>query len=378
VKRRDEIVVGATVFAALAAIVLGALWLSETQLGKGGETYTARFRTMGGLGVGDPVVLRGVRVGRVAQIRLGERNWVEAEVEVYRGVVTPPRPAIIAASASLFGEWQAGIINLDQVPDDPNVRRELAEAQAEGDELWPGATLPDIGQLTAQANRIATDIAGVSSRVQEAFDSAAVGRLRQAIVDFERIADQIAGFTEQQTNLLSGVGQRLEEGSGLLTSAAQSLQSSLARVDSATNRGELARILENTQLASEQFALASRGVQEMVGAARDNQQSLVRMIVAADSVMTRVQNREGTLGLLVGDSTLYRETTLAVQQLRSLLADIQANPRKYFRFSVFYVIGFGMKSGFLASCSVPRAAFSVRRIAHGRTLHAARYTLHGR
>jgi phospholipid/cholesterol/gamma-HCH transport system substrate-binding protein len=335
VKRRDEVVVGVTVFAALAVIVLGALWLSEAELGRGGETYTARFRTMGGLGVGDPVVLRGVRVGRVAQIRLGERNWVEAEVEVYRGVVPPPRPAIIAAPASLFGEWQAGIISLDQVPDDPNVRRELAEAQAEGGDLWPGTTLPDIGQLTAQANRIATDIASVSSRVQEAFDSAAVDRLRQAMRDFERIADQIARFTEQQTGMLSGVGARLEEGSGLLTSAAQSLQSSLARVDSATNRGELARILENTQLASEHVAMASRSVQELAGAARDNQESLVRMIVAADSVMTRIQNRQGTLGLLVGDSALYLETTLAVQQLRSLLADIQANPRKYFRFSVF-------------------------------------------
>jgi phospholipid/cholesterol/gamma-HCH transport system substrate-binding protein len=153
--------------------------------------------------------------------------------------------------------------------------------------------------------------------------------------DFERIADQIARFTEQQTGMLSGVGARLEEGSGLLTSAAQSLQSSLARVDSATNRGELARILENTQLASEHVAMASRSVQELAGAARDNQESLVRMIVAADSVMTRIQNRQGTLGLLVGDSALYLETTLAVQQLRSLLADIQANPRKYFRFSVF-------------------------------------------
>jgi phospholipid/cholesterol/gamma-HCH transport system substrate-binding protein len=334
-KRRDEIVVGATVFAALALIVFGAIWLSEAELGKGGETYVARFRTVGGLGVGDPVVLRGVRVGRVAEIRLGERNWVEAELEVYRGVVVPPRPAIVAASASLFGEWQAGIISLDQVPEDPNVRRELAEATAEGDGLWPGATLPDIGQLTAQANRIATDIASVSSRVQEAFDSAAVGRLRQAIRDFERIADQIAGFTEQQTNLLGGVGQRLEEGSGLLTRAAQSLQSSLARVDSATNRGELTRILENTQLASEQMAMASRSIQELAGAARENQESLVRMIVAADSVMTRVQNRQGTVGLLVGDSTLYVEATLAVQQLRSLLTDIQANPRKYFRFSVF-------------------------------------------
>jgi phospholipid/cholesterol/gamma-HCH transport system substrate-binding protein len=335
VKRRDEIVVGVTVFAALALIVLGALWLSEAELGQGGERYGARFRTVGGLGVGDPVVLSGVRVGRVASIQLGERNWVEAQVEVYRGTVLPPRPAIVAASASLFGEWQAGIISLEQIPDDPNVRREIAEAQAEGDDLWPGATLPDIGQLTAQANRIATDIASVSSRVQEAFDSAAVGRLRQAIRDFERIADRLAGFTEQQTSLLGGVGQRLEEGSDLLTRAAQSLQTSLARVDSATNRGELARILENTQLASEQVALASRGVQELIGAAHDHRESLVRMILAADSVMSRVQNRQGTLGLLVGDSTLYVETTLAVQQLRSLLADIQANPRKYFRFSVF-------------------------------------------
>jgi phospholipid/cholesterol/gamma-HCH transport system substrate-binding protein len=106
-------------------------------------------------------------------------------------------------------------------------------------------------------------------------------------------------------------------------------------VDSATNRGELTRILENTQMASEQMAMASRSIQELAGAARDNQESLVRMIVAADSVMTRIQNRQGTVGLLVGDSTLYVEATLAVQQLRSLLTDIQANPRKYFRFSVF-------------------------------------------
>ena len=42
-----------------------------------------------------------------------------------------------------------------------------------------------------------------------------------------------------------------------------------------------------------------------------------------------------TLGLLVADSALYRETTLTMIQLRQLLSDIQANPRKYFTFSVF-------------------------------------------
>jgi phospholipid/cholesterol/gamma-HCH transport system substrate-binding protein len=334
-KRRDELVVGVTVFSVLLLVVAGTLWLSQADLARGTSVHAARFRTVGGLGVGDPVVLRGVRVGRVSQIRLGERNWVEAELQIYGDVALPGAPAIIAASASLFGEWQAGIIALEQAPDDPNVRRALEEARAEGDDLWPGATLPDIGQLTAQAGRIATDIASVSSRIQEAFDSTAVHELQESIRDFGRVADQIAQFTEQQTNVLRGVGERLDEGSTILTRAAVSLENSLARVDSATNQGELARILENTQMASEQIAQASRGFNELVGAAAANQQSLVRVILAADSVMTRIQDRSGTIGLLVGDSTLYVETTRAVQQLRSLLADIQANPRKYFKFSVF-------------------------------------------
>lgn len=334
-KRRDEVVVGATVVVALAMIIAGALWLSESDLGRSGENYTARFRTVGGLGVGDPVVLRGVRVGRVAAIRLGERNWVEAELQVYRDVALPEDPAIVAASASLFGEWQAGIISLGQTPDDPNVRRDLDDAAAQGNDAWPGATLPDIGQLTAQAGRIATDIASVSSRVQQAFDSTAVTALQQSIRDFGRVADQIATFAEQQTTILSGVGRRLEQGSDVLADAAVSLQTSLARVDSATNRGELAQILDNTQAASRSVREASKGFNELVGLASENQQSLVRMLLAADSVMSRIVNREGTLGMLVGDTTLYVETMQAVVQLRTLLADIQANPRKYFKFSVF-------------------------------------------
>jgi len=35
------------------------------------------------------------------------------------------------------------------------IRQAIAEAQAAGSGKWPGATLPDIGELTAQASRIA-------------------------------------------------------------------------------------------------------------------------------------------------------------------------------------------------------------------------------
>ncbi|MGH7590040.1 MAG: MlaD family protein, partial [Gemmatimonadales bacterium] len=82
-KRTNEFLVGLVVIVAVVAVVAGALWLSETHLGRVQELQAARFRTVGGLKVGDPVTLRGVRVGRVEQIRLAGDNWVETDLRIY-------------------------------------------------------------------------------------------------------------------------------------------------------------------------------------------------------------------------------------------------------------------------------------------------------
>ncbi len=334
-KRENEFAVGVVVITALALVVGGALWLSGAHLGKTEAVYTARFRTVGGLGVGNPVVLRGVRVGRVEGIRLAPGNWVEADLKIYSGVTTPAKPAVIAASASLFGEWAATLISADPPPNDPNIRQALAEAQGAGGGKWPGATLPDIGQLTAQASRIATDIGTVAARVQTAFDSQAVSDLRRSIHDFGQIADRLARVTNEQADVIGNVGSNLSKGSDVLAQAATDLQAALGRVDSATNQGQLATILNNSATASTDLRSASQDFRALMSAANRNQESLVRTLVSADTILSRIANRSGTLGLMVGDSALYRETTLTMIQLRQLLSDIQANPRKYFTFSVF-------------------------------------------
>jgi phospholipid/cholesterol/gamma-HCH transport system substrate-binding protein len=335
VKRENEFAVGLVVIAAFAAIVGGALWLSGAHLGRTEAVHTARFRTVGGLGVGNPVVLRGVRVGRVESIRLASGNWVEADLKIYGGVTLPEKPAVVAASVSLFGEWAASLVSLDQPLDDPTVRQALTEAAAAGGDRWPGATLPDIGQLTAQAGRIATDIAAVAARVQTAFDSEAVVELRRSIRDFGEIADRLAKAANEQAGNIGVVGENLRRGSTALARASSTLESTLGRVDTATNQGQLATILNNAAAASQDMRSASQDVRDLLEAAHRNQESLVRVLLAADTVMSRIANRSGTLGLLVADSALYRETTLTMIQLRQLLSDIQANPRKYFTFSVF-------------------------------------------
>ena len=334
-KRENEFAVGMVVIVAFALVVGGALWLSGTHLGGAEAVYTARFRTLGGLGVGNPVALRGVRVGRVEAIRLAPGNWVEADLKIYTGVAVPTRPAVIAASASLFGEWAAELVSQDQLPNDPNVRRDIAAAAAAGGTKWPGATLPDIGQLTAQASRIASDIATVANRVQTAFDSEAVNELRRSIRDFGQIADRLARVTNEQADVFGTVGTNLRKGSDALSSAATTLQNTLGRVDTATNQGQLATILNNGAAASANVRGASQDFRDLLDAAHKNQESLVRVLVNADTVMSRIANRSGTLGLFVGDSTLYIESKNTMIQLRQLLADIQANPRKYFTFSVF-------------------------------------------
>jgi phospholipid/cholesterol/gamma-HCH transport system substrate-binding protein len=334
-KRENEFAVGMVVIVAFALVVGGALWLSGTHLGGAEALYTARFRTLGGLGVGNPVALRGVRVGRVEAIRLAPGNWVEADLKIYAGVAVPTRPAVIAASASLFGEWAAELVSQDQLPNDPNVRRDVAAAAAAGGTKWPGATLPDIGQLTAQASRIASDIATVANRVQTAFDSEAVTELRRSIRDFGQIADRLARVTNEQADVFGTVGTNLRKGSDALSSAATTLQNTLGRVDTATNQGQLATILNNGAAASANVRGASQDFRDLLDAAHKNQESLVRVLVNADTVMSRIANRSGTLGLFVGDSTLYIESKNTMIQLRQLLADIQANPRKYFTFSVF-------------------------------------------
>ena len=78
------------------------------------------------------MTLRGVRVGRVQQIRLADNNWVEADLKVQTDVDLPVRPAVIAASSSLFGEWAANIVSADLPQEDPSVRMMLTEAGRPG------------------------------------------------------------------------------------------------------------------------------------------------------------------------------------------------------------------------------------------------------
>ncbi|MGH7497983.1 MAG: MlaD family protein [Gemmatimonadales bacterium] len=334
-KRGNEFAVGLAIVAALALVTVGALWLSETDVNKKKDLYTARFRTVGGLGVGAPVTLRGVKVGQVQAIRLVENEWVETEFSIDREVELPAKPAVISAAASLFGEWSANIIPFEPLPVDPNLRSALVESDRAGGEAWPGATLPDIGQLTAQASRIAGDVGDITQRIGQAFDSTALKNLQQSVKDLAAISQRMVLFANAQTNRIDRVSQNVATTSDAFAGVAKTFQGAVARLDTATSDNQLKDILNNGRASSTDLRQAASDLRSVMAAARENQVSLFRVVQQADSLMTKLQQGNGTLGMLATDSTLYHETTKTVIQFRELLTDIQEHPKKYLKISVF-------------------------------------------
>lgn len=335
-RRRNEVVVGGSILAALAAVAAGVIWLGEVQLSGPRRLEEARFRSVGGLGVGDAVTLRGVKVGRVEAIRLAGDDWVAVDLRLDREVEVPDAPAAVVTPSSLFGEWAVTVVSRTAPFDDPSVPRQFAEAvEVHGTSAWPGATQIDISQLTAKAGQIAGDIATLTGRVETVFDSAMAVKLRTTVGELAQLASDLQAFVRQQQGRVERTAESAERGAGSLAEAAADFAAAAARLDSATGDRQLQEILESGRSSAGDLRAASADIRALTSAVNERQGSVIRTIVATDSLLTRLAEGRGTLGMLAQDSVLYQETALTVRELRKLLADLQANPRKYFKFSVF-------------------------------------------
>jgi phospholipid/cholesterol/gamma-HCH transport system substrate-binding protein len=215
------------------------------------------------------------------------------------------------------------------------VERELGEAAAAGGNLWPGTTLPDIGEITLQASRIAGDIGTITKRVGGALDSTAVAEVRASLRDLRTTVLRLTEMANQQSENFSKMSGNLTRASGEVDVGSRRFNTIMGRVDSATADGQLQQLVSETRQTSAALRQLAADMQAIVSDVRDHRGSLVRVLESSDSLLSRVQEGRGTLSLLARDSALYHEATGAVRQLRGLLADIQANPRRYFRFSVF-------------------------------------------
>lgn len=333
-KRVNDAVVGITVLAVLAALLVSLAWVKQADFGRRRREVVARVRDVGNTRVGNAVVIRGVVAGSVQTIELAPRGWVQIHMKLDRSVDLPSDPVVLLNESSLFGEWQASIEERSSLPADAAVRQAIAEASGEQGVL-PGASFPGIGKLTEVAGQIAGDVAHVASRVETAFDAQAAIELRASIKNVSDLSTTLASTVRAHASDIDTVAWQLRSAAASIDATANTVQRMATRVDTSMQSGDLRQIVANVSAASADLRRATAQVNDLATRFSRSQGSLEAFLANGDSILVKVNAGQGSLGLFVNDPSVYRRTDSTLVQLQALIADIKANPGKYIRVHIF-------------------------------------------
>ncbi len=308
-KRSGDIKWGGLKLGIVSLIAIGLLiWASLT--GGGGSilrpksTVKTWFPTISGLVVGSPVWINGVEVGQVSDISV-DKLVSEGKIEVSMGISRKYWNLLRQDSKARLGT--VGLLGDKFV--------EIFAGTAGSPELKPGdfilgerpadlaATLSSTPELLKNADRLLTSLTAIADQINAGRGS--IGKLFREDQFYVETRDAMARIREiAQALSEKKVGNRLA-----------SLAANLDSLTAAINRGEgsLGKLVKD----SSWFVNLSRSTAKM------------------DSLFSKIDRGEGSLGLLTSDDKLYREAQQTLTEMKRLLADIQKNPKKYVKMSIF-------------------------------------------
>jgi phospholipid/cholesterol/gamma-HCH transport system substrate-binding protein len=330
-----EVVVGLIIIVSALVGAIGTLWLKGTRFGETVTRVDVLVRDVGQLMEGNEVTFRGVSIGRVTDVRVEQGgNAVRVSLELEGEVDLARDAVVIIAPESLFGDWQAEIVTKSRFP--RYSYYEVEEGRTEdGVPVLGGYALPDISRLTATAEAVSENLAELTDRVERAFNEETATSLQTAIGNIEQVSEDIKNLIGQQASTFENVSQEVERAATEIGAAAEVGRGTMERVDELLQRGEIDSVLVNLTAATGNM---ERAMGNVATATQDLQGTLERMdstFARVDRVAMRIEQGEGSLGRLLSDTALYARAEAVLSQLDTLLVDIQENPRRYIRLSIF-------------------------------------------
>ena len=332
-KGRNEVVVGSVVILSIVLIVVGTIWLQGRGLGREEIEVRARFHEVGQLLNGNAVKVSGVPIGRVTAIDLDtEAAGVIVTMRVKADVRMPEDPVTLLSPESMFGDWQAEIVSRT---DAERLFPGYDFAESPDPAVLPGATLPDISRLTAVAAQIAENMATLSDRFEVAFTDETATNVRRAIENIQRVSQQLTEMVSNQQQAVEGVANDLRSTAQSLGDAVETINRTFEQVDRAISGDKLVHIMASAERASEQIdslSLQLLQTSRELGAAAVAADTTLASVGAVADAMLRGQ---GSLGLMLRDSSLYWRLVESNAEIQSLLKDLRANPKKYINVRIF-------------------------------------------
>ncbi|MBO5613013.1 MAG: MCE family protein [Prevotella sp.] len=289
-----EVKIALVAIAAVTALYFGMNFLKGLTVFSNTTTYKMQFSNLKGLSRSTPIYADGFKVGTVTDIEYDYQNHsnilVEAEIDPQLRI---PAGSTAVIESDLMGNIKVTLllannprerVNPGDIIMGVNENGAMKQIQAMVPALQ--AMIPKLDSIMASLNKLLADPA-----------------ITKTLHNAETISSNLTTSTAELNTLMKTLNKDVP---GMMSKA------------NAT--------LENTEVLTSNLAKVDiEGTMAKVNNTLNN----VEKMTAA------INNREGTLGLLMYDKGLYNHLNATMRDADSLVIDLKSHPKRYVHFSVF-------------------------------------------
>jgi len=298
--------VGVLIMLAIATLMWASITGGGTSIFESKVTFICYFKNVNGLVNGSPVWMSGLEVGNVKSLNFDMSDSLR-QIRVECKIVEAVWPYVTKDARVQLGT--IGFLGDKYV--------ELIPGVLGGEPIEEGGVVPteDVGSAPAlfkageeafeEAGSVVSNLDTLLSRMNQG-----EGTLGMLATDKE-LYTHLTKLLKNLTVLSGDLQQNQER----LTSSIERMSTSISDLTEQVNQnsGTVGKLVNDPALYDNLTATSAR----------------------LDSIMTKIDAAEGSMGLLVNDTALYVEMTNLLTRASNLIADIERNPHRYLKFSVF-------------------------------------------
>ena len=306
-KISNETKVGALTAIAIVILILGFNFLKGRNLTERNDRIYSVFPDIKGLQVSNPVYIKGLQVGKIAEMHEKDNNLSGIVVAVTLNKdINIPDNSLAIINSDLLGSTSLEIMmgsNTTYVE--------------HGDTLQSTAKLGIMTEITkslnpalANVNKTLASLDLLINQLTMLLDNRTRGNMQGIIANLNTPSKDLQQLIAAQKETLGKTMDHVEVITGTI----------------ARNSGKIDSTLSSLQKTS--ASLADANIDETM-------KSVTRTMDQLEQALAAVNSKKGSIGLLLNDRQLYDELRMTNRSLTTLLDDIRVNPRRYVNVSVF-------------------------------------------
>ena len=255
-----------------------------------------------GINAGSLVYLRGVKIGSVKSVALTETDSIHVTLSLDNGRQIPRGSIGVITATSLVDSKGIHIragTSTEMVPSGGRIEGIYAISVLES------ISAEDTQSLTQGASGAFEGIQGASEGLAGLFNDTTQASFQASMQNVEKSTEELAAILEGKK---SDVDATIE-----------SARSLMAQLDTLAtdNRAQVETTMIQLEATLQELETTS--------------QELNEAIVTLNSILTKMDEGEGSLGLLLNDPSLYQEMDSLSAELKTLTRGINDDPKRYLR-----------------------------------------------